>query len=112
MPILATISAKAIVARGADKAFPRTVRRSNVNPKVDSNRMAVRQKLGLSLVFLLIMLLVVVAIVLPAAAAVLVVEDIGDVSNIDCTCACGCGCGCCCLKDEDDGRTKASAAPR
>jgi hypothetical protein len=36
MPQLATISASAMVARGADKAFPTTVRRSNDAPKVDN----------------------------------------------------------------------------
>jgi hypothetical protein len=42
IPRLATISAKAMVAKGADKALPNMVRRSKVTPKTESSKTAVK----------------------------------------------------------------------
>ena len=52
-PRLATVSAKAMVASGAESALPTTVRRSNDKPNVDNSRRAVRQNVGLLLLLLM-----------------------------------------------------------
>ena len=41
-PRLAVVSANAIVAKGAERALPTTVRRSKETPKVDNHRIAER----------------------------------------------------------------------
>ena len=66
-PRLATIKANAMVAKGADKALPTTVRRSSVKPNADNNKSAVRQNVGLPMVL--------VVDVLKLWSVVLVVRD-------------------------------------
>ena len=53
MPTLAAVSASAIVASGAESAFPTVVRRSREVPKVDSHstRVKTKPKLEWSVVF-------------------------------------------------------------